>query len=98
MRSLVYTCSYHSTNDLDFLELPCFLEFFRRSLRKLSLDGNVSLKIVWCVYSHKSLCVRIKFSPMPSSEFKVAVTRRHLTQYDVTFATGDEVHVAFCSC
>ena len=97
LRSLVSTCSPHSTNGLDFLALPCFLEFFRRSLRNFSLHGKLSWKILCCVYSHKSLCVRIKLSPVQSSELKVAVTHRHFTQYDVTFATGEELHVSFCS-
>ena len=62
------------------------------------MHGKLSWKILCCVYSCKSLCVRIKLSLMQSSELKVAVTRRHFTQYDVTFATGEELHVSFCAC
>ena len=98
LRSLVYTCSHHSTNDLDFLEQPCFLEFLRRSLRNFSLHGKLSWKVFCWVYSRKSLCTSIKFSLVASFELKVAVTPRQRTQYDVTFATGEAPHVSCCSC
>ena len=90
-------CSHQSASARALFEPPYFLEVLRRSLRKFLLLGKLAWNTLCCVYSRRALCVKTKFALAVIAALKVAVTHRQVTQYDVTFARGAQLH-ASSSC
>jgi len=90
-------CSHQSASARALFEPPYFLEVLRRSLRKFLLLGKLAWNTLCCVYSRRALCVTTKFALAVIAALKVAVTHRQVTQYDVTFARGAQLHASSSS-
>jgi hypothetical protein len=54
----------------------------------MRLQGKVSWKMLWLVYSRRDFFVNIRFSLVCMHGLNVAVTNRQVVQYEMTFARG----------
>ena len=60
----------------------------------MRLQGKLSWKVLWFVYSRRAFFVDIRFSLVCMQALNVDVTNRQVTQYEMTFARGLELQAS----
>jgi hypothetical protein len=60
----------------------------------MRLLGKLSWNILCCLYSRRALYADIRFSLVRMEALKVAVTKRQVEQYEMTFARGVELQAS----